>query len=102
MKSLGICSLKTPGHKHSFLFHGDLQNMDFSHAEMGESDLINNPHPFLSLHKGKQESVAGVTTHPITPGPQSDPIQHAGAALLTPRSGALKPGAEGWGALLMG
>lgn len=33
--------------------------MDFSQAEMGESDLINNPHPFLSLHKGKQESVAG-------------------------------------------
>lgn len=38
----------------SFRFHRDLQNTDFSRAETGESDLINNPHPFLSLHKGKQ------------------------------------------------
>ena len=79
--------------------------MDFSQAEMGESNLINNPHPFLPLSFSPQRKtrVGGwVTRHPITPGPPSAPIQHAGAALLTPRSGAPEPGGEGWGALLMG
>jgi hypothetical protein len=42
----------------SLPFHRELQNVDFSHAEMGESRRIQNPLP-SSLHKGKQSRWPG-------------------------------------------
>lgn len=97
VKSLGILSLRTPGHKHSFTFHRDLQNMDFSHAETGESDLINNPHPFLSLHKGKQNRWLGDHTPHHPRAPQAPPANMRESSLADPQVWSTQARSEGVG-----